>query len=84
MYTFMKTEGSELGLYVGSPLSQQSMYDRNSVSTSFHYAPFKFRFSVFSSYKSKFVNITKCFNFPTRQILMTEENNHLPSHVSWY
>lgn len=42
-------------------------------------------FSVFSSYKSKFVNIIKCFNFPnTRQILMTEENNHLPSHVSWY
>jgi len=61
------------------------MYDGTSFSASFHYATFKYRFSVFSSYKSKFVNITKCFNLPnTRQILMTEENNHLPSHVSWY
>lgn len=60
----MKTEGSELGLYTGSPLSQQSMYDGNSFSTSFHHAPFKFRFSVFSSSKSKFVNITKFLTFP--------------------
>jgi hypothetical protein len=60
------------------------MFDGTSVSTAFHYTQFKLRFSVFSSYKS-FVNITKCFNFPnTRQILMTEENNHLPSHVAWY
>jgi hypothetical protein len=52
------------------------MFDGTSVSASFHYAQFKFRFSVFSSYKSKFVNIINCFNFPnTRQILMTEANN---------